>query len=1158
MPIPNTPTHWNIPYQRNPFFTGREDVLAALHRQLHMENAVALSHPQGICGLGGIGKTQTALEYAYRYRSNYHAVFWVRADSVPSLTSSLVELASVLDLPERNKKDQEVIVQSVLRWLRLHPDWLLIYDSMDNLSIAESFLPKAGPGHLLFTTRARAVGGLASRLDIEKMEPDIGALLLLRRAGMIALKALLDVANPDEQSIARAISEELDGLPLALDQAGAYIKEAPCPLPEYLPLYQTRRRDILGVRGSFNQDYPASVATTWSLSFEKVSQTNAAATELLNFCAFLAPDVIPEEIVSQGASYLGPVLHPVAAHPVHLDRSIAALLAYSLVDRDANDATLSVHRLVQAVVRDALPVEVGKQWMQRAVCAVDTTFPDVEFAQWSTCERWLPHALACASWIKHEQMAFPMGTHLLNQTGYYLVERAQYKEAEPLLKHALLIREQQLGKTHPDTALSLNNLASLYSEQGKYVEAEQMYQRALGIEEQQLGKTHPDTASSLNNLGILYYRQGKHTEAEQMYRRALGIEEQQLGKTHPDTVQTLSNLAVLYKAQGKYKEAESFYGRTLTIREQQLGETHPDTILSLNNLAELYRVQGKYAEAEPLYRRALEINEKQLGVDHLKTASSLSNLALLYNHQGRYADAEPLFRQALSIREQQLGEWHPDTAQSLNNLSLLYYNQGKFTDAEPLFLRALSIREQQLGLLHPHTAQSLSNLAELYRAQEKNREAEALFRRALSIQEQQLGEHPDTAQTLNNLALLYLNQGKYEDAMPLYQRALSTYEQQLGEMHPDTAQILDNLATLHYAQGKYREAELLLKRVLLIREQQLGEIHPNTAQSLDNLAVFYLSQGKYMQAEPLYRRVLSIKEQQLGTDHHETLLVRRNYTALLQAIGRGKNTMPEKDLRTVGQELHNLANICRQEGNFTEAIVLEQTAMHVDKQQVGEGLFGVGAALNNLGLVFAGQKMPTVAELLYKRALHIHEQQGEQTNPNIPITLKNLADLYYVQQRYEETALFLQRALDWNEQHLGIEHSDTLRTLEHLVMTYYLLHKYEEAATLYLRTPVEPQVQRGASSESLKQPAQGESEHITWITVLNNLAAYSYTQRRFLEAESLGQRALALCERYREMTSPITATTLSNLAVICDALGKDDEVTQLFKRAEVIRQQQLL
>src|SRR5438876_534842 len=219
---------WHIPYERNPFFTGREEVLAQLHAALQADTRVALSHPLGISGLGGIGKTQTALEYAYRYQSDYEAVFWVRADSVLSLISSLTGVARVLELPECDEQDQEIIVQAVLRWFRDNIRWLLIYDNVDDLSIVEPFLPGAGPGHLLLTTRAHALDGLAQRLDIEKMEPEIGALFLLRRASLLALQDTLPMANSNDRTIACTISQELGGLPLALDQAGAYIKEASC------------------------------------------------------------------------------------------------------------------------------------------------------------------------------------------------------------------------------------------------------------------------------------------------------------------------------------------------------------------------------------------------------------------------------------------------------------------------------------------------------------------------------------------------------------------------------------------------------------------------------------------------------------------------------------------------------------------------------------------------------------------------------------------------------------------------------------------------------------------------------------------------------------------------------------------------------------------
>ena len=575
---PNGPSRlWNVPYQRNPFFTGREDVLGSLHRTLQIENAAALSHPYGTSGLGGIGKTQIAVEYAYRYGAEYDAVFWVRADSTAALTSSFMDLAHLLNLPEQNEQDQSICIEAVQRWLRLHLGWLLICDNMDDLPIAEPFLPKLGPGHILFTTRAHALGGIAQRLEVQRMEPETGALLLLRRAGILSLQDMLDRATIDDRNVASAISLELDGLPLALDQAGAYVRETPCSLEDYLARYRTRRQDLLQTRGSLAPVYPVSVATTWSLSFEKVSQANPMAEELLEFCAFLASDPIPEELLTAGSPRLGAALAPVVTDPVQLDLACKELVRYSLCQRQTHTRTLTIHRLTQAVLQANLPAGTRKQWEQRAVLAVDAASPNVQdVEQWDACELWLPHALVCATWIEQEQMTSPEAAHLLDQAGSYLNERARYAQAEPLYQRALLIREQRLGPEHPDTAQSLTNLALFYQNQGKYAQAEPLYQRALLIREQRLGPEHPDTAGTLSNLAVLYHSQGKYAEAEPLLKRALSIREQQLGATHPDTATSLTNLAELYRDQGKDTEAEPLLQRVLAIYEQQLVSTHPD------------------------------------------------------------------------------------------------------------------------------------------------------------------------------------------------------------------------------------------------------------------------------------------------------------------------------------------------------------------------------------------------------------------------------------------------------------------------------------------------------------------------------------------------------------------------------------------------------
>jgi tetratricopeptide (TPR) repeat protein len=799
---------WNVPYLRNDYFTGRQEILEQLHTRFKANNATALSQRHAMSGLGGIGKTQTAVEYAYRYHDEYQAVLWARAESHEALTSSFVEIAALLDLPQKDEQDQTITVQAVKRWLQDNKGWLLILDNADEPKVVREFLPTKFDGHILLTTRAQALGGLAQRIEVDTFTPELGALFLLRRATLIDSDGALELATPEDREVATKISEELGGLPLALDQAGAYIEETSCSLADYLDLYRTRRAEMLKERGGLTGDHPESVATTWSLSFQRVEEKNAAAADLLRLCAFLAPDATPEEIITAGAEHLGPVLQATANDSMALNKAIAALGTYSLIRRDPAEKTLSIHRLVQAVLRDAMADDETKLWAERTVLAVSKACPSVEFETRPQWEQFLPHALACADLVERGDLMLVEAAFLLKQIGSYLKDRARYTEAEPLYARALAIREQQLGSDHPNTATILNNLAGLYCNQGKYEQAEPLYIRALAITEQQLGSDHPDTASTLNNLAELYRNQGKYEQAEPLFLRAFKISEQQLGIEHLKTAISLSNLAVLYYTQGKYEQAEPLFLHAFEIYGQQLGLEHPDMASTLNNLAVLYGNQGKYEQAEPLFLHAFKISEQQLGPDHPDTASTLNNLALFYCNQGKYEQTEPLFLRALKIYEQQLGPDHPDTANSLNNLALLYYNQGKYEQAEPLFLHALKIYEQQLGPDHPNTAISLSNLAVLYYTQGKYEQVEQMYLRALKIYEQQLGpDHPSTAISLNNLAELYRNQGKHEQAEPLYQCALAIFEKALGSQHSNTQQARRNYAALLRAMDRDEEAK---------------------------------------------------------------------------------------------------------------------------------------------------------------------------------------------------------------------------------------------------------------------------------------------------------------------------------------------------------------
>lgn len=762
LPQSNFPAIWNVPLPRNPFFTGREELLTRLHTQLQAGQISALSQPQAISGLGGIGKTQLAIEYAYRFRQEYQAVFWAHGESSETLTSSYIVLASLLNLPEKDEHEQEVSVQAVKQWLQIHKGWLLILDNADEPDLLPPFLPPFMGGHLLLTTRARALRhlGIINPLEVKTFSLEQGAQLLLHRAGILALDTSLEQADPSDQERAKQISQEFGGLPLALDQAGAYLEATGTSLEAYQQLYEHHTAEMLEQRRSHPQNHPEPVATTWSLSIQRVEEKNPAASELLRCCAFLAAHAIPEELISKGASELGPLLVPMAKDAYQLDQAIETLRAYSLIERDPVSSTLSVHRLVQEVVRAVLPAEIQREWMQRVILATDATFPFVSIESWPACERLLLHVFTIAAWIRKEHIETLEAAHLLNQAGYYLSERGRYTEAESLFRQNLAINERVLGAKHPDTAGSLNNLAALYRSLGKYAEAEPLFQRSLTIREQVLGSGHPDTAHTLNNLAYLYYMQGKYTEAEPLYQRSLAIREQVLGLNHPDTARGLNNLAACYQAMGKHIEAEPLAQQALAIREQVLGSDHPDIAQSLNTLAAIYMSEEKYAEAELLLQRALEICERVLGVTHPDTAGSLNNLASLYRTQGMYEEAEPLYQRALIICEQKLGQAHPYTAKTLHNLADLYYRQGKYVAAEPLFQRALTIHEQVLGKVHLDVAINLNNLAKLYESLSRYTEAGILYQQALAICEREMGpEHPDTRTVRANYFSLLQSMG---------------------------------------------------------------------------------------------------------------------------------------------------------------------------------------------------------------------------------------------------------------------------------------------------------------------------------------------------------------------------------------------------------------
>jgi tetratricopeptide (TPR) repeat protein len=447
-----------------------------------------------------------------------------------------------------------------------------------------------------------------------------------------------------------------------------------------------------------------------------------------------------------------------------------------------------------------------------------------------------------------------------------------------------------LGKDDRVAYLSARGMydqAQVLGAQGKYAEAQPLLEKALEIQRRLLTENHPDSAVSVNWLASNLEAQGRYAQAHDLYDKALEIRRRLLGDDHPATAETYDDLGGNIEKEGKPAAAQPLHEKALEIYRRLLGEDHVDTAISYNNLAYNLNAQGKYAEAQPLYEKALKIYRRLLTDNHPHTATSYNNLAANLNAQGKYAAAQPLYEKALDIYRRLLTDDHPLTAQSYNNVAANLKARGQYARAQPLFEKALEIRRRLLGDDHPETATSYNNVAVNLNAQGKYAEAQLLDEKALEIYRRLLTDNlPGTATSYNNLAYNLEGQGKYAAAQPLYEKALDIYRRLLTDDHPLTAQSYDNLAVNLKAQGRYAQAQPMYEKALEIRRRLLGDDHPGTATSYHNVAVNLNAQGTYATAQPLLEKAIKIYRRLLTDDHPHIAIGTNGLAANLNAQGK--------------------------------------------------------------------------------------------------------------------------------------------------------------------------------------------------------------------------------------------------------------------------------
>jgi nucleoside phosphorylase/tetratricopeptide (TPR) repeat protein len=777
--------HWTVPFRKNPGFVGREGEIAKVEELFENLNG---PFKVALCGLGGVGKTQIALEVAYRVRERDPtcSVFWIPCTSNATVEQAFMGIAQTIGLQGVRPPDAKERVKVHLSRVSSQK-WLLIFDNADDMDMwvgnsagaidLANFLLPSEQGHILFTTRNRKLAvRLASHFVIDISEPDTGTgVKILEEA--LKKKELLE-----DEGETIALLEQLTFLPLAISQAAAYINSNGIKLSDYTSLLKEQESDIIellsedfGDDGRY-QDVQNPVSTTWLVSFQQVQRLNPLAAEYLSFMACINPRDVPQSLLPEAPSKKRKI------------DAIGLLKAFSFVSEQVGNRTLSLHRLVHLSTRNWLRREqqLGLQ-IQKTANHLNQIFPDNDYKNQMLWREYLPHALLLMG-ESHFQKERELYKKLIQSVGRCLRTDGRYHEAAVLFADIVGLQKAEGGDNDdPCTMASMADLALTYIYQGRWKEAEELGVQVMEVRGRVLGPEHPDTLASMANLASTYRDQGRWKEAEELGLQVMEVRGRVLGSEHPDTLTSMANLASTYWNQGRWKEAEELVVQVIEVRGRVLGPEHPDTLASMANLASTYRNQGRWKEAEELDMQVMEAHGRVLGPEHPDTLTSMANLASTYWNQGRWKEAEELDMQVMEVHGRVLGPEHPDTLTSMANLASTYFNQGRWKEAEELDVQVIEVRGRVLGSEHPDTLTSMANLASTYRNQGRWKEAEELDAQVMEVRGRVLGpEHPDTLASMANLAHTFYSQENIYKALVLMEDCVKLRGKLLGHSHPHT------------------------------------------------------------------------------------------------------------------------------------------------------------------------------------------------------------------------------------------------------------------------------------------------------------------------------------------------------------------------------------
>lgn len=634
----DTQTIWYLPDRgRNPNFIGRSPEIEMIEKSLlagliaavtEIPEAHSARRIAALVGLGGIGKTETAIEYAFRHAAHYQYVFFLHADDIGKIKRDYAQIAKLLKLsPWETGLDGCVL--AVLEWMKENSRWLLIVDNVDEPEDVARYIPTRTTGHVLITTRKKNVDpvapGYVKAVAIGIFTPEES-----QRFMLLSTERNVD-GSPAEEEALKALTNAIAGLPVALEQAATYIRNLPCSFADYWHEFNRRRTELFASdlarprqhEGVVSEaiDRDEAITTTWDINFRQVEReakkhpdtARGAAPDLMLVSAFLSPDDIPLDLLSSGASELGPRAAKCLRGDSRLrvNEALHLLDQFSLIEVKTQTRAYRMHRLVQEVIRKWwMTPEQRVVWAKRVINVLrrGTLVLQASEGSWPSALKDQHFASFVASILmdnwKAEDFEFEEAAELLSQAGFLLTKMEQHREADRFLERAIAIREKLLGADHLDLAQTLSNFANNLADWGRNKDALNYYKRALEIRQQKQHQDHAAIAQIHNDYGIAYFNLGNYDDAEKHYLEALRIWKKEGDRNLIGSA--YFNLAMIYRNRTSQQEkAHDHFRKAYENVSNPHMRAH-----ACRNFGEFLSRQARNDEALPVLREGYK-NAKQ-------------------------------------------------------------------------------------------------------------------------------------------------------------------------------------------------------------------------------------------------------------------------------------------------------------------------------------------------------------------------------------------------------------------------------------------------------------------------------------------------------------------------------------------------------------------